>query len=447
MKPTKQTGRGIALATVFVAGLTAFVAGCQTTVPVSYTEPAKFDMNGVSMVGIVSSNNKSGDAEVTTYISDYISGVLKGTGRYSIASPEEMAGVMPWLLQQSLLRDGIEISAADLAQEYDDNEVRADGKYDGKFLKVSGTVTDFKAGAVRLGVGNNSVDVYMAKSETEKVAALNKGDTITVVGRCSGLKPPYSDGINEILEILGGSGRHINLSYGAKFYIQEYTGPVDAVLTHNYTGSESFESQQTKKPEKAQDGTTLKDAEGKTVYKLVTEYRKVVSVTVAYALENTRDGSLLGKGSESNKLTSNYAEKQSDLTPTSYMISSALKKPLEKIKSDMVPTQRSLSLKLAKSDTQNKELKAALNEANKLVKAKQYSSAADAYGEIYADTNDFSAGYNQAVLTEVAHGTEQALVLMEALAKVSDRPEVQSMLVEMQGRNSANKRAAEQMKN
>lgn len=437
MKPTKRTGRGIALATMLAAGFAALSIGCQTAIPVSYTEPARFNMAGISKVGIVSNDN-----EATTAVSN----ALAKTGKYTIASAEEMKALEAWLRQQEHLADGIEINAADLTKEYDDNEVRADGKYDGKNLKVSGTVTDFRSGAVRLGVGNNSVDVYIIKSETEKVAALNKGETITVVGRCSGLKTPESDGINEILEILGGGGKHVNLAK-ATFYIPEYAGPVDAVLTVNTSDSAKIESRQAQQAAKAADGTTLKDASGKTVYQNVTQYRQIISVNMEYTLMRTHDGILIGNGKATGSAQSDFKDNQAELEQQrASRVSSAKKQPIQKLVSDLVPTQRTLSVKLAKSDTQDKDVKNALNEANKLVKAKEYAKAAEAFGKIYAQSKDFAAGYNQAVLTEVALGTDKAVILMEEVAKTSDRDEAKSMLSEMQSRNAANKRAAEQLK-
>ena len=437
MKPTKRTGRGIALATMLAAGFAALSIGCQTAIPVSYMEPAKVSLGNVNKIGLMSNSDE---------VQKFIEGALTKTGKYTIASAAEMGELSSWLLQQERLTGGIEISAAALASEYDANEVRADQKYDGKNLKVTGTVSEFQRGAVRLGVGNNSVDVYIVNQETDKVAALNKGDTITVVGKCSGLKPPYSDGINEILAILGGGGKHVNLA-GAMFFITEYTGPVDAVLKLNENHNEKMESRENSKPVLAADGKTqLKDASGKTVYKKVTEYRKILSVNVVYDITNTRDGAKIGNGSADGKYTTDYNENQSQLTTTSKLVSLALGTPLKKIASDLVPTQRTLSVKLAKSDTQDKDVKNALNEANKLVKAKEYAKAAEAFGKIYAQSKDFAAGYNQAVLTEVALGTDKAVILMEEVAKTSDRDEAKSMLSEMQSRNAANKRAAEQLK-
>ena len=437
MKPTKRTGRGIALATMLAAGFAALSIGCQTAIPVSYMEPAKVSLGAASKIGLISNNMEAEQS---------IKDALTKTGKYTIASEAEMAGLSSWLRQQERLSDGMEISAADLASEYDANEVRADQKYDGKNLKVTGTVSEFQGGAVRLGVGNNSVDVYIVNQETDKVAALNKGDTITVVGKCFGLKPPYSDGINEILAILGGGGKHVNLA-DATFFIPEYTGPVDVVLNLNETHTEELKSRETQKPMLAADGKTeLKDASGKTVYKKVTEYQKVLSVNLVYNITDAKDGAKIGSGSAKGEYKTDYNENQSQLTATSKLVSLALGTPLKKVISDLVPTRHSLSVKLVKSDTQDKDVKNALNEANKLVKSKDYAGAAEAFGKIYAQSKDFAAGYNQAVLTEVALGADKAVVLMEEVAKTSDREEAKRMLAEMKQRNAANQRAAEQMK-
>ena len=112
----------------------------------------------------------------------------------------------------------------------------------------------------------------------------------------------------------------------------------------------------------------------------------------------------------------------------------------------MIPTERTLSVKLIKSNSKDKEVKNAMNEAKKLVSEKDYAGAAEAYGNLYAKTKDFAAGYNQAVLTEAAQGTDKAVVLMEALAASSGEPQAQSMLAEMQRRNAANQQSAEQLK-
>ena len=436
MKPTKRTGRGIALATMLAAGFAALSIGCQTAIPVSYTEPARFNMAGIKKVGIVSNDN-----EVTTAVSD----ALVKTNKYTIASTEEMKAVEAWLQQLEILPEAIDTTAADIIKGYNENEMRANASYQRKILKVTGTITEIKQRAVRLGVGNDTVDVYIKPSEMGRGASLSKGNTVTMLGTCYGLDVPELKDMGELFSILGG-GKHVNIA-NATFYIPEYAGPVDAVLTVNTSDSAKIESRQAQQAAKAADGTTLKDASGKTVYKNVTQYRQIISVNIAYTLMRTHDGINIGSGEASGSAQSDFKDNLAELEQQrASRVSSAKKQPVRKLISDMIPTQRTLSVKLAKSDTQDKDVKNALNEANKLVKSKDYAGAAEAFGKIYAQSKDFAAGYNQAVLTEVALGTDKAVVLMEEVEKTSNREEAKRMLSEMKRRNAANQRAAEQMK-
>lgn len=84
------------------------------------------------------------------------------------------------------------ITAPNLLKEYKDNEVRADGKYKGKVLEVSGTVD---------GIGKDLMDTMyvslkgdvifgiqcmFAKKHESKLASLKKGQEITLKGKCTG---------------------------------------------------------------------------------------------------------------------------------------------------------------------------------------------------------------------------------------------------------------------
>lgn len=433
MKIKQQTSRAIALATTLAAGLFVSLTGCQS-VPISYMEPARLNMSGISKVGIISN-----DSEATMEIST----AMTNTGAYTIATSDELSGLLDWQRQQSLLSEAVETNAANIIKAYEENAMRADLSYQKKPVKVTGIVTEIKQRAVRLGVGNNSVDIYIKPSETGKAAALSKGVEVTMVGRCYGLDVPDSSAMGELFNILGG-GKHINITE-ATFYTPEYEG-VDALLRLKSDGTTKIETREVNKPVKKSDGSYLKDAEGKTVSQKVTEYGKLASATLSYELIRF-DNSLVGSGAAQGSARSSYYEKTSDLPSDASLISSAKKSLFKKIISDMVPTERNLSVQLAKSDNKDKEFKTAMNEAKKLVSAKDYAGAADAYGKIYAETKDFAAGYNQAVLTEATVGVDKAVILMEALAASSGKQEAQSMLNEMRQRNLANQRSAEQLKN
>lgn len=85
-------------------------------------------------------------------------------------------------------------TAKELMQEYDANIVNADEEYTDVVMVISGTVNSIsktnndKNLAVILESGTYfyGVQLNFKTSQTESVAALNKGDKITVVGKCSG---------------------------------------------------------------------------------------------------------------------------------------------------------------------------------------------------------------------------------------------------------------------
>lgn len=435
MKMTKRIGRAVAYAAVLTAGFAALATGCQTAVPVSYTEPARLDMRGINKIGIISNDSET-EAEVST-------GLTNST-LYTIATSAEISDVQQWLRLQRLLREAIETNPADMVKAYDANAMAANATYKGKTVKVSGTVTEIQERAIRLGVGNDSVDVYIEKSEVTKAATLSKGTSVDLVGVCYGLDKPDSRDLGELFSILGG-GKHINVA-GALFVVSEYTGPVDALLTLRTDGSTTIETEKKKEAVKKSDGTILKDAAGNTVYQIVDMYTKVAMVNIDYELIRVRTGASVGRDTATSGKTIGMPNTDRSKLPTdASVIASARGKTTKKIIGDMVPAKRTLSLKLAKTDNTDPNVKTAMNEAKKLVSAKDYANAAAAYGKIYAQSKDFAAGYNQAVMTEVAEGTDKAVVLMEEVAKSSNKPEAQSMLNEMRRRNSANQRAAEQM--
>jgi hypothetical protein len=88
------------------------LAGCKTTVPVTYTEPARLDMSGVNRVAVDS--NDSG-------VTESISSKLTATGKYTVASAAELSEWKQWKIEQQALQElaayqaqAIEVSAADL---------------------------------------------------------------------------------------------------------------------------------------------------------------------------------------------------------------------------------------------------------------------------------------------------------------------------------------------
>lgn len=97
----------------------------------------------------------------------------------------------------------IEISASKLIQAYIDNEVKADTIYDEKQVIISGYVdridqTDYLFSEneliVYVGTGDsieNCVRCYISEDQKDIVAELEKGDKITVMGKCVGVGSSY----------------------------------------------------------------------------------------------------------------------------------------------------------------------------------------------------------------------------------------------------------------
>ncbi len=85
------------------------------------------------------------------------------------------------------------VSAKELIAAYDANEVKADTQYKGKLLEVTGIVNDISVvmGTTTVTVGTGAafewgISCSFQDSEKEKIAELNKGDSITVSGKCDG---------------------------------------------------------------------------------------------------------------------------------------------------------------------------------------------------------------------------------------------------------------------
>lgn len=85
------------------------------------------------------------------------------------------------------------ISALDLYNAYDSNEVSADQKYRDKQLEVTGKVKDIGKDifdkiyvTLDVGAGIGSVYISFEKGQDDAIAALSKGQNLTVVGKGGG---------------------------------------------------------------------------------------------------------------------------------------------------------------------------------------------------------------------------------------------------------------------
>lgn len=91
----------------------------------------------------------------------------------------------------------IEITAKELAEAFNDNEIRANQNYKGKIAKIEGEISDFGEvlGQTYIVLSNeddsfsNFVDVqcyFRDKDEINKIAQKNKGDKVVIIGKIEG---------------------------------------------------------------------------------------------------------------------------------------------------------------------------------------------------------------------------------------------------------------------
>lgn len=131
----------------------------------------------VIVVAIASSGGSNSDTNVTPS---------------STVSSESSEANEPAATEQTPLA----VSAQDLLDAYENNEVSADAQYKDKLLSVTGVISDIGVVLDQTYVCINgggdfdflSVQCYVPDETeiSEKVAALSKGETVTITGTCSG---------------------------------------------------------------------------------------------------------------------------------------------------------------------------------------------------------------------------------------------------------------------
>lgn len=115
--------------------------------------------------------------------------------RSSLPSDHKMplAGTKALAIATAVPVKSIKVTAGDLIKAYDNNEVKADVKYKGKMLTVTGKVSNISVmlgqTSVEIGTGKDfewGITCYFDKDQIDKIAMLDKNDKITVTGKCDG---------------------------------------------------------------------------------------------------------------------------------------------------------------------------------------------------------------------------------------------------------------------
>ena len=419
------------LMVVLLLGLCFFI-GCATKIPITFTEPARLNMSGINRIAIESNNPQ---------LASTLSQRLTSAGK-QIGTVAEVAEWRAWNEIASRQAQAVTITAVNLARAYSENVPRADSNYgNGKTLIITGVVSEIdqmnRQYYVSLtGQGNEMIMIFFNASELSRIQALNKGQTINVVGDCYGRNVPRDESIAEILRLLGGS-RTINVD-NANFTVPNtYPGALDGLITVNVNPQVNRSTSTVTQSYRGSDGQTYTQQ--------VPSYDTKVVVNISYQVMNIRNNSIVGQGTKTATSNSSSTTDSSQLPAIEQnLMRITLVRPQNEFIGEVVPLQRTIEVTLAK-ETENNIAKKEMGVADRFVKSKDYAAAANAYGEVFANHKNFAAGYNQAVLTEATLGTEAAIVLMEVVFSTTNNPLAQTTLNQMHERNTANQRAAAQV--
>ena len=125
MEMEKKGCRNLIFAMITL-GLVALIAGCQTMIPVSYTEPARVNMSGISKIGLITNDSSAGKM---------VSAALTSTGKYTVVPGEsEINRYKAWQDLRDYYDNAIGVKAADLVSAYSSNAIRANSTYEEETL-------------------------------------------------------------------------------------------------------------------------------------------------------------------------------------------------------------------------------------------------------------------------------------------------------------------------
>lgn len=121
-------------------------------------------------------------------------GAVAGAGKAREATGTITAGTPA--APEAATESALDVQIGTLLSEYKDNEIRADGQFKGKRIRVGGSVDDVKKDIlnnpfVTIGTGKQfeipQVQCTLRSSEASKAANLSKGSSVTVTGKVGGL--------------------------------------------------------------------------------------------------------------------------------------------------------------------------------------------------------------------------------------------------------------------
>jgi hypothetical protein len=213
------------------------------------------------------------------------------------------------------------------------------------------------------------------------------------------------------------------------------TGLADAYLTGSVTGYTVKDGQRVeKRPQKTSDGQT--------VMVEVTVYIREVAIEFTYRIVSDRDGTVIRNGERRlSRTLSESNDNRASLPAPLDMARRAAESLLGTFNREVVKWTSTEQLKLEKETSKDKELKARMKEAEKLVKT-SVKAAYDAYTKIYEDTGSMPAGYNAALLAQPLDGLDAAIAQMAKLVSATGYNKARTELARLEGFRGENAAAA-----
>lgn len=109
-------------------------------------------------------------------------------------TPSE-AGYSPQQVENKTEIHYIEVTADDIFSAFEDNEVAAEERFKGQLVKITGIVDDINSQSVLTsanillksdGMGFSCVQCNFNSENSKALAAVKKGESITIIGTCEG---------------------------------------------------------------------------------------------------------------------------------------------------------------------------------------------------------------------------------------------------------------------
>jgi hypothetical protein len=88
---------------------------------------------------------------------------------------------------RNMSNEAIQVDIARIIDDYKANVARAENRYKGKNLEITGVIRVIDTDKITLSRSRNAYDyvfIYFQQSESNKIINLDIGQTITIVGRC-----------------------------------------------------------------------------------------------------------------------------------------------------------------------------------------------------------------------------------------------------------------------